>query len=548
MLLSHAKTRETEMLRLSIFGRFRAADAFGKEIPIKSKKARALLAYLALPTGKERSREEVMALLWSERADEQARSSLRQALSGLRKELGETADRALKITDEWLALDPGLVAVQPASPDDVLLAGLHINDPAFDEWLRDERLRTEGVAAPVTPTPEPPLSNKPSIAVLPFVNMSGDPEQEYFSDGITEDITTELSRFESTFVLRDREEDMFDVLRELGAHYLVEGSIRKAGNRIRLTAQLVDSESRKHVWADRYDRELTDVFAIQDELVHAIVTTLAGRLETEGLERALRKPPENLAAYDYYLRGLRYDRLYDARVGIAGQEALEKAVALDPAFARAYGLLASFKMFVGWFEGTLDYASDEILDLAKKAVELDPTDGDCFAKLGIVHLDRNEHELARYNLETALSLNPHDSYTWAHYAWYLVTAGRPAEALEYLDRTLAVEPHPPNWNWDIRAEALYDLHRYEEAAEVLERKAVRYHYNYGQLAACYGQLGRREEAAANWAKVLEINPQTRLSSIGDGLGYQRQEHKDHWRGQEHKDHWRDGLLKVGLAD
>ena len=135
------------MLRLTIFGRFRAADALGNEIPIKSRKSRALLAYLALPPGKERSREEVMALLWSDRGDEQARSSLRQALSGLRKELGEIAVGALQITDESLALDPDLVVVEPASPGDALLAGLHINDPAYDEWLRDERLRREDTAA-----------------------------------------------------------------------------------------------------------------------------------------------------------------------------------------------------------------------------------------------------------------------------------------------------------------------------------------------------------------------------------------------------------------
>ena len=288
------------MLRLSIFGRFRAADAIGNEISISSKKARALLAYLALPPGKERSREEVMALLWSERGDEQARSSLRQTLSGLRKELGESAVGVLKVKDEWLALDPHLVAVEPASPNDVLLSGLHISDPAFDEWLRDERLRGQVGVGRSTEVPLRQHSGKPAVAVVPFVNMSADPDQQYFSDGITEDITTELSRFgsidvlarQSTFTFRDREEDMFRVLRELGAHYLVEGSVRKAGNRIRLSAQLVDSESRKQVWADRYDRELTDVFTIQDELVHAIVTTLAGRLETDGLERALRKLPE----------------------------------------------------------------------------------------------------------------------------------------------------------------------------------------------------------------------------------------------------------------
>ncbi|MCB2135112.1 MAG: tetratricopeptide repeat protein [Rhodobacteraceae bacterium] len=503
---------------------------------MKSKRARALLAYMALSDGKSRSREEIMALLWSDRGEAQARASLRQVLTGLRKDLGDQCAAAFRTTSEAVLLDPQHVTLEKGTPGAELLAGFHLCDPAFEEWLRDERLNDGDQERESTRSVALPPSGKPAVAVIPFKNMSDEPDQSYFSDGITEDIATELSRFrlidvlarQSAFVLRDRGEEMFDALRNLGADYLVEGSVRKAGNRIRLTVQLTHSKTRKQIWAERYDRELTDVFAIQDELVHAIVTALSSRLETEGMEQAFRKRSGNLAAYDYYLRGLRHERQYDSRSVVAGREALENAVTLDPSFARAHGLLAFFKLVSGWFRGANDYASDEILALAKKAVELDPTDGDCFAKLGLVHLDRNEHEQARHNLETALAMNPNDTHAWAHYAWYLVTAGRPEEALAYLDRTLAVEPHPPNWNWDVRAEALYDLGRYAEAAEVLERKVLLYHYNFGQLAACYGQLGQAEKAAAYWAKALEINPQTRLSWIGDGLGYQRQENRDHW--------------------
>jgi TolB-like protein len=377
--------------------------------------------------------------------------------------------------------------------------------------------------------------------------MSDDPEQQYFSDGVTEDITTELSRFgsinvlarHSTFVLRDRSENIREAVAALGANYFLEGSIRRAGNRIRLTAQLVDVSSQKHVWAHRYDRELADVFAIQDELVHAIVATLIGRLESSILERALRKPPESLAAYDYYLRGLWCERKYDPEQIAEGRESLERAIALDPTFARAYALLATSMMMAVWLDGSFDMPSDAILRTAKKAVELDPTDGDCFAKLGIIHLDRQEHEEARRNLEKALNLNPHEPSTWSHFAWYLVTVGEPESALEYLDRREAIDPYPPNWHSDVRAEALYDLGRYEEAARVLEQKTAPYAYNYGQLAACYGQLGRKEEAARSWEKFVERSPEATLSSVGDGNCYLRQVDSDHWL---------EGLLKAELSD
>jgi TolB-like protein len=292
------------MLRLTLWGQFSASGADGIEFVIKSKKAKALLAYLALSPRLSRSREEIMALLWSERGEAQARASLRQVLVGLRKDLGEEAMDALVVTNDAVALDPDRVTIKPASPGEELLSGFHLHDPAFEDWLRDERLRHEDAPAPEAQPSKRPLADKPSIAVLPFTNLSGDPEQEYFADGITEDLSTELSRFgsidvlgrQSAFVLRDRSEDIGNALANLGASYMLEGSIRKAGNHIRLTAQLVDVETGKQVWAERYDRDLDDIFAIQDELVHAIVARLAGRLETEGRDRALRKPPENLAA------------------------------------------------------------------------------------------------------------------------------------------------------------------------------------------------------------------------------------------------------------
>ena len=231
-----------------------------------------------------------MALLWSDRGDQQARSSLRQALSGLRKDLGEEGLSALWITDESLTLDPAQVIVEPAVAGDVLLDGLHLTDPAFEEWLRDERLRTQELEGFVTPTPEPPLSHKPSVVVLPFTNMSGDPEQEYFSDGMTEDIITELSRFRglsviarnSAFHYKGKSPKIQDVAHELGVGYVVEGSVRKAGNRVRITIQLVDAPTGNHLWAERYDRDLEDIFAVQDEVTRIVVSTVAGRIDSVG--------------------------------------------------------------------------------------------------------------------------------------------------------------------------------------------------------------------------------------------------------------------------
>ena len=535
------------MLRLTLFGMFRATDERGREIPITSRKGRALLTYLALPPGKARSREAAMALLWSDRGEAQARASLRQALSGLRKALGQDLYEALTIDEDSLKLEADCVVVEPASGGERLLDGLQVNDPAFEDWLRDERLRHDESAGNTGPAAPADSIGKPAILVLPFANLTADPEQQYFSDGITEDIATELCRFgsldvlarQSAFVLRDRAEDIRKMPADLGADYLLEGSLRKAGERIRLTTQLTEVKSRKQLWAERYDRQLDDIFAIQDELVHAIVARLAGRLEAQGRERALRKPPENLAAYDCYLQGLWYDRKYDTQSALAGRKIMEKAVALDPGFARAHAMLAVFMMYDSWFVERYGHATQEVVDLASRAVELDPNDADCFAKLGIVHLDRGEHEEARHNLETALRLNPHDSYIWAHYAWYLITVGKPQNALAYLDRALAVDPHPPNWTWDLRAEALYGLERFAEAADILERKASPHYYNFGQLAACYGQLGRQEEAAACWARVLRDCPETKLADVGRDLAYLNREDEDRWS---------EGLLKAGLRD
>ena len=287
-------------------------------------------------------------------------------------------------------------------------------------------------AAQEAPAPE---SEIPTIAVLPFTNMSGDPEQQYFSDGISEDIITELSRFSSL--------------------------------------QVIDDSTGKHLWAERYDRELEDIFAVQDELVSAIVAALGGRLEAAIIERALRKPTESLAAYDYYLRGLRFNRRFDRNSALEGRAALQRAVALDPDFAKAHALSAEFTLIMPWFGSEDEHAyNEEALAIARRAVELDPDDGVCHAELGVVHLGRMEHAQARHYFEQALALNPHDLWIWTHYAWYLTCIGEPEQALERLNRREAIEPFPPSYHLEIQGTALYSLERYQEAVASFERMTI----------------------------------------------------------------------------
>jgi len=393
--------------------------------------------------------------------------------------------------------------------------------------------------------PPPSARNKPSVAVLPFTNMSGNSEQQYFSDGITEDIITELSRFtafeivarNSTFVYRDQAVDVGDIGRKLGARYLLEGSLRKAGNRIRVTAQLIDVQTGKHIWAERYDRELEDIFAIQDELVHAIVATLAGRLAAADTKRSLMKPPDSLAAYDCYLQALNLDLVFDADSSRRGLELSKKAIELDPNFARGYALLATTTVTVGWFECDNSQSHlNEVLRIAKTGISLDPQDSFCHWALGLVHIRRGELELARDALERALRLNPHDALVWTDYAWYYVLIGEPQRALQLLDEREAVDPIPPNWHWEIRGEALYGLGRYAEAVISIQRIPNLPFWANRLLAACYGQLGNIDLAHSHWAKVLEVVPDAKPSRDLNAIA--RAVHEQ----------WYQGLQKAGITE
>ncbi len=435
------------MLRLDLFGTFKLTDSGGAEIQLKSSKAKALLAYLAVPPGQPRSREEIMALLWSDRAEPQGRASLRQVLSGIRKALGEGNSDALIVEHDSIALDPDRITVTE-NTGDTFLSGLHINDPAFEEWLRDERLAAESETNGSRTPPRSAQPEKPSIAVLPFANLSMDPEQEYFSDGITEDIITELNRFQSLFVIarnssfafRGKDVDPADTAEKLGVQFLVLGSVRKAGDRIRISVQLVDAATARHLWSERYDREMADVFALQDEIAATVATMVSGHVDIATRIKSERKHPKDINAYDLVCRS---DWLgYTDYTTTEQERLLEQAIALDPTYAVAHARLATYQAYSVFY---LALNSSEIAPIVKKhgglAAHLAPGDAMVHAPLAEGYALVGEHDLAAHHLERTLSINPNAFQSMAHSAEVIALLGDHAAALKMIREAMLRDPY-----------------------------------------------------------------------------------------------------------
>jgi adenylate cyclase len=324
--------------------------------------------------------------------------------------------------------EPGGIYVSGAVRDQV---GDRLDEIAFED-LGDQtvkniarpirvfrvRLEPDATIAPHSegPTAATPIIKKPSIAVLPLVNMSGDPEQEFFADGLTEDIITELSRFRdllvisrnSTFVYKGKPVKVQEVAREFGVEYVLEGSVRKSGGRIRVTVQLIDAETDRHIWAERYDRELEDIFAIQDEMTRAIAATLPGRVEAATHDRAKRKPTDNMAAYECVLTAKVLHHRSVREDNAAAQCLLERAIALDPNYAHAHawkGCVLGQAWTYGWCEDRQAIFSQVEAEL-EVALALDDNDSDVHRILAALSLNREEHDRAAYHQERALALNP----------------------------------------------------------------------------------------------------------------------------------------------
>lgn len=662
-----------EKLQVKLLGGFEASLESGDRIALKGRKPRALLALLAISPGTAVSREKLTSLLWSDRGDEQARGSLRQALAELRRALGDNDGARLKADRDNLTLDPESTVCDAVELEELavgegrggleraaelyrgdLLDGIGIGDPGFEDWVTVERARFRELAQDglrrllenqtrrealadavqtarkllsLDPLQEPvhrtlmqlydrlgdramalkqyqscrdvlraelgvepeaeteklheairagaesapsatpaaikvvePVSEKPSIAVLPFANMSGDPEQEYFADGITQDIITELGRDRSLFVIarnsvftyKGKAVDVREVGRQLGVQYVVEGSVRRAADRVRVNAELSEAKDGKHVWAERYDRKVEDVFAVQDEICSTIVGTLTGRLEMAGHDRALRLSEKDLAGYDLYLKGRAYWQRFNPADNAKAHDCLLRAAELYPTNAQIQESLAvvHFMNWLGYWVEPRDAEMDLAYDYAYRAVQLDENDSRSQMRLGEILWFQGRHLEARSKFDRALQLNPNDAESIAVYALYLCALGEHEESLKQFEIAARLNPFDPGWRLWFHGVGYYSARRYDEAIALLVDVHESANEINGWLAASFAQVGRVEEARRYLDKFLENARKEFVHYPGDRLG----DWEPYWDGtmryknREDLDHLLDGLRKAGLED
>ncbi|WP_334516668.1 winged helix-turn-helix domain-containing tetratricopeptide repeat protein [Bradyrhizobium sp. AZCC 1693] len=415
-----------------------------------------------------------------------------------------------------------------------------------------------GSEAGLPASPAPAVSDKPSLAVLPLSNLSGDPAQDYFSDGITGDIIAELSRFRSLFVVarhssfayRGKTTEIKRVGRELGVRYVAEGSVRKIGNRVRVTVQLLDAASGYHLWTERYERELNDIFALQDEIVRAIVAALPGRLEDAGREIARRKPTSSITAYDLVLLGNERWRQLSVKGMAEAREYFRSAVALDPQYARAHVNIAWTIVCDVFLESPATATLEEALREIETALDID--DGDAwshgvFAQLLFL---LNEDAKAEIHFSRALALNPNDADVAAVFANILVYWGRWREALAWIGTAKRLNPFPPNlYHW-YHALALFSGREYERAVKTLMEARALDRWSHALLAACFAQMDRLGEARSE-AEAFVSERCRELNANGKAAPAKTLDlaraRAERYRDPTDREHFLDGLRKAGLT-
>ena len=452
--------------------------------------------------------------------------------------------------------EPGGICVSGAVRDQLAnriegIAFVDLGEQAVKNIARPIRafqlqLEARGPAAPVAAVPSAP-ARKPSIAVLPFLNISGDPQQEFFADGLTEDIITELSRFRelfvisrnSTFVHKGKAVKVQDVARELGVDFVIEGSVRKAGERVRVTVQLIDAETGRHIWAERYDRQLEDIFAIQDELTGAVVAILPGRVEAAAQDRVKRNPTGSMAAYECVLTAKVLHHRSAREDNAEAQRLLDRAIALDANYAHAYAWKACV-LGQAWVYGWCEDRAATLRQIAREletASALDDNDCDVHRILAALALVRSDFDKVAYHQDRALALNPNYDLVVVQQGELLTWVGRPEEGIDWIRRAMRLNPYHPERFWNHLGRALYLARRYPEAIEAFGRIGRRDHTHHAFLAAALAQMGDVAAAGAHAQEALKLQPTFTVKGYLATLPY---------KNDSDRDHHREGLLKAGL--
>jgi adenylate cyclase len=466
-----------------------------------------LLDYLIRNRERVVSKDDLISAIWNGRIVSDA--ALTTRLNAARSAIGDSGE------------EQRLIKTLPRKGFRFVGAVHETNRPTGTAILSDSPMESSEAALP--------LPDKPSIAVLPFQNMSGDPEQEYFADGMVEEIITALSRFKSLFVVarnssftfKGRAVDVKEVGRRLGVRYVLEGSVRKASGKVRIMGQLIDAETGAHIWADRFERDLTDVFALQDEVTVAVVSAIQPMMLQTEIAIATRRRPENLTAYDYYLRALPQYYL-TSREGLAEAIRLaHRALELDPRFGFVAALAGSCHMQ----NVILDYAVDpqfdrkEAVRLFRLALSVDDGDPDKLAMAAMISAfmvgdGESEIEMA----DQAVALNPNSYLVWACRGHVYRVAGLPEEAVRSYERAIRMSPIDPRLHLVFAAMglALIELGRFDEAivaGKKAQRQSPSYAAAYRCLASAFAHLGRDAEAREAAARVLQLDPAFTISAF-----------------------------------
>ena len=480
-----------------------------------------LLVYLVQNRDRVVSKDDLIASVWSGRIVSE--STLTSRINAARKAVGDNGE------------DQKLIRTIPRK-------GLRFVGAVNEQPANIQPVETPPRQIREQPRKALPLSDRPAIALLPFNNMSGDPEQEYFSDGISEDIITALSKLRwffvisrnSSFTYKGKSVHMKQIGAELGVRYVVEGSVRKSGDRVRITAQLNDVSTGSHVWAEHYDRNLTDVFAVQDEITEAIVAAIEPQLYAAENFRAQRKPPDSLDAWDLVMRALSHYWRITREDNAVAQALLEKATAIDPNYGQALGVLATCHMFgvhMGWADITTAAPIAERAALA--AIMADSEDPWAHNALGSVYFSTRRLDNSLAEFELALQLNPNFSLALGYYGLALCYCGRWQEASEAAQRALRLSPRDPfsAIYYGVAAYAQFVGKNYSEAIS-LSREAIRLRGDfsgaYRVLTVAAGMAGQTEVATAALQELRRAQPNISLAWIANALPWKREADREHY--------------------